>query len=127
MKSSASDRLACVDLPALALQLLLQRHPEWRAYPAAVVAEDKPQGLILQINERARRCGVLSGLRYAAAFSLARGLRAGEVVKLELNDLDWRQIDFKQFSKKYNADLKNYDFTLTDLLHNKEPQTGSKL
>jgi protein ImuB len=43
------------------------------------VAEDKPQGLILQINERARRCGVLPGLRYAAAFSLARGLRAGEV------------------------------------------------
>jgi protein ImuB len=79
MKSSASDRLACVDLPAFALQLLLKRHPEWRAYPAAVVAEDKPQGLILQINERARRCGVLPGLRYAAAFSLARGLRAGEV------------------------------------------------
>ncbi|HEX6437976.1 MAG TPA: DNA polymerase Y family protein, partial [Candidatus Binatia bacterium] len=79
MKSSASDRLACVDLPAFALQLLFKRHPEWRAYPAAVVAEDKPQGLILQINERARRCGVLPGLRYAAAFSLARGLRAGEV------------------------------------------------
>ncbi len=79
MKISASDRLACVDLPAFALQLLLKRHPEWRAYPAAVVAEDKPQGLILQINERARRCGVLPGLRYAAAFSLARGLRAGEV------------------------------------------------
>jgi protein ImuB len=79
MKSFASDRLACVDLPAFALQLLLKRHPEWRAYPAAVVAEDKPQGLILQINERARRCGVLPGLRYAAAFSLARGLRAGEV------------------------------------------------
>jgi protein ImuB len=53
MKSSASDRLACVDLPAFALQLLLKRHPEWRAYPAAVVAEDKPQGLVLQINERA--------------------------------------------------------------------------
>ena len=85
MKSSASDRLACVDLPALALQLLLKRHPEWSAHPAAVVAEDKPQGLILQINERARRCGVLPGLRYAAAFSLARGLRAGEIAPDEIH------------------------------------------
>src|SRR5688500_11565108 len=79
MKNSASDRLACVDLPAFPLQLLLKRHPEWSAYPAAVVAEDKPQGLILQVNENARRFGVLPGLRYAAGFSLARGLRAGEV------------------------------------------------
>ncbi len=84
MKNSASDRLACVDLPAFALQLLLRRHPEWSAYPVAVVAEDKPQGLILQVNESARRCGVLPGLRYAAGFSLARGLRAGEVPPVEI-------------------------------------------
>jgi protein ImuB len=84
MKNSASDRLACVDLPAFALQLLLRRHPEWSAYPVAVVAEDKPQGLILQVNESARRCGVLPGLRYAAGFSLARGLRAGEVPPAEI-------------------------------------------
>jgi protein ImuB len=84
MKNSASDRLACVDLPAFPLQLLLKRHPEWNAYPAAVVAEDKPQGLILQVNEKARQCGVLPGLRYAAAFSLARGLRAGEVPPAEI-------------------------------------------
>ena len=64
-------RLACVDLPAFPLQLLLRRHPEWASYPAAVVAEDKPQGLILWVNERARQQGVLPGLRYAAALSLA--------------------------------------------------------
>src|SRR5918999_261930 len=84
MKNSTPDRLACVDLPAFPLQLLLKRHPEWSAYPAAVVAEDKPQGLILQVNESARRCGVLPGLRYAAGFSLARGLRAGEVPPAEI-------------------------------------------
>ncbi|MEX0802821.1 MAG: DNA polymerase Y family protein [Candidatus Binatia bacterium] len=84
MKSSASDRLACVDLPAFSLQLLLKRYPEWSAHPAAVVAEDKPQGLILQVNEKARKFGVLPGLRYAAAFSLARGLRAGEVPPTEI-------------------------------------------
>jgi protein ImuB len=79
MKNSTPDRLACVDLPAFPLQLLLRRHPEWRGYPAAVIAEDKPQGLVLWVNEKARQQGVLPGFRYAAAFSLANGLRAGEV------------------------------------------------
>ncbi len=78
------DRLACVDLPAFPLQLLLRCHPEWAAYPAAVVAEDKPQGLILWVNEKARQLGVLPGLRYAAAFSLASGLRAAEVAPQEI-------------------------------------------
>lgn len=83
MKSSTSDRLACVDLPAFPLQLLLRRHPDWAGYPAAVVAEDKPQGLVLWVNEKARQQGVLPGLRYAAAFSLATTLRAGEVSPAE--------------------------------------------
>jgi nucleotidyltransferase/DNA polymerase involved in DNA repair len=68
MKSSTPGRLACVDLPAFPLQLLLRRHPEWAGYPAAVVAEDKPQGLVLWVNEAARELGVLPGLRYAARF-----------------------------------------------------------
>ena len=32
------DRIACVDLPAWPLQLLVRRHPDWRDLPAAVVA-----------------------------------------------------------------------------------------
>lgn len=84
MKTSTPGRLACVDLPAFPLQLLLRRHPEWRGYPAAVVAEDKPQGLILWINEKARQQGVLPGLRYAAACALAAELRAGEVSLAEI-------------------------------------------
>ena len=83
MKNFTPDRLACVDLPAFPLQLLLRRHPDWAGYPAAVVAEDKPQGLLLWVNEKARRQGVLPGLRYAAAFSLASTLRAGEVAPAE--------------------------------------------
>ncbi len=83
MKNSTPDRLACVDLPAFPLQLLLRRHPEWAGHPAAVVAEDKPQGLLLWVNEKARQQGVLPGLRYAAAFSLATGLRAGAVALAE--------------------------------------------
>lgn len=79
MKNSTAGRLACLDLPAFPLQLLLRRHPDWAGHPAAVVAEDKPQGLVLWVNDRARQQGVLPGLRYAAAFALASTLRAGEV------------------------------------------------
>jgi protein ImuB len=86
MRNFAVVRLACVDLPAFPLQLLLRRHPEWAAYPAAVVAEDKPQGLILWVNEKARRLGVLPGLRFAAAFSLATDLRAGAVAPAEIQE-----------------------------------------
>ena len=98
MKSSTPGRLACVDLAAFPLQLLLRRHPEWSAYPAAVVAEDKPQGLVLWVNEKARQQGVLPGLRYAAAFSLASALRAGEVAPAErkkaVNELAHRLMRF---------------------------------
>jgi len=83
MKSSIPGRLACVDLPAFPLQLLLRRHPDWAGHPAAVVAQDKPQGLVLWVNESARQQGVLPGLRYAAAFALASTLRAGEVSPAE--------------------------------------------
>ncbi|HEY7163484.1 MAG TPA: DNA polymerase Y family protein [Candidatus Binatia bacterium] len=85
MKNSTPDRLACVNLPAFPLQLLLKRHPDWIAHPAAVVAEDKPQGLILWVNEKARRSGILPGFRYAAGFSLNASLRAGEVPKREID------------------------------------------
>jgi protein ImuB len=84
MKNSTSGRLACVDLPAFPLQLLLKRHRDWVDQPAAVVAEDRPQGVVLWVNERARQSGVLPGQRYAAALSLAAGLRAGEVESKEI-------------------------------------------
>ena len=73
------DRLACVNCAAFPLQLLLKRHPEWSAYPAAVIAEDKPQAMILWVNEKARRAGVRSELRFAAASSLMPDLHAGAV------------------------------------------------
>ena len=72
-------RIACVDLPAWPLQLLLRRHPDWRHGPAAVVAEDSPQAPLLWVNNAARRRGILPGLRYAAALSLAHDLSAGTV------------------------------------------------
>jgi protein ImuB len=79
------DRMACIDLPAFPLQLVLQRRPEWRDHPVAVVDHDRPQGKILWINERARASRILPGMRYAAGLSLAAGLRAAEVTSKEID------------------------------------------
>jgi len=84
VRGGAPARIACVDLPAWPLQLLLRRHPDWREGPAAVVAEDSPQAPLVWVNGAARRRGVLPGLRYAAALSLAHDLRAGTVAAREL-------------------------------------------
>jgi len=67
--------LACVDIPALPLQLLWKRQPAWREHPVVVVDEDRPQGKVLWADEKARRLRILPGQRYAHALSLARGLR----------------------------------------------------
>jgi protein ImuB len=78
------DRLACVNLSAFPLQILLRRYPEWAACPIAVIAEDRPQAAILWVNEKARRAGALPGLRYAAGSSLAADLRADVVPSAEI-------------------------------------------
>jgi len=78
------DRLACVDAPAFALQLLLRRRPQWRAQPAAVVERDAPHGAIVAVNEAARSCGVLPGMRYAAALAMCPQLCATEVAADEV-------------------------------------------
>ncbi len=76
-RPEAGPRLACVDLPALPLQLLLRRHPDWRGAAAVVVAEDRPQAPILWVSAEARRRGILAGHRYAQGLALDASLRAG--------------------------------------------------
>lgn len=81
---ATSPRAACVDVPALPLQLLLARNAGWAECAAAVVAEDRPQGVILWVNTAARKRRVLPGMRYATALSLAPDLRAGVVAPEEI-------------------------------------------
>ena len=78
------ERWACVDVRALPLQLLLRAHPDWRAMPAVVVDHDKPTGLVLWANDRARARRIGPGMRYAAALSLSRELRGGAVHDAEI-------------------------------------------
>jgi len=68
--------IACLDLPALPLQMVWRSEPAWRAHPVVVIDEDRPQGEVLWACERARKAGVLVGQRYAHALSLCGGLRA---------------------------------------------------
>jgi protein ImuB len=77
-------RWACVNVPALPLQLLLQRHPAWRHEPVAVVTDDRPQGVITWVNRQARRAGIVPGMRYATGLSLAATLRAGVLAPAEI-------------------------------------------
>ncbi len=98
------DRLACVDVFGLALQLLLRRHPEWRAQPAVVVDEDQPQGRILWLNESARRLRVLPGQRYGPALSLAPSLRAGVVSEAQQAEgVELLSRHLRQFSPRVQA------------------------
>jgi protein ImuB len=69
-------KVACLDLPALPLQLVWRGEPELRREAVVVIDEDRPQGSVLWACERARSTGVLPGQRYAHALSLHRGLRA---------------------------------------------------
>lgn len=71
--------IACVNIPALALQLLRKAHPEWLEFPMAVIDRDAPTGTILWVNQRAWDHCIRPGMRYGAALSLASDLRASPV------------------------------------------------
>ena len=81
------DRVACVELRRLPLQILLRLHPDWRELPAVVVDRDKPNGVIKWVNERARACRILPGMRYAAGLALTHELRAGVVTETMIQDV----------------------------------------
>ncbi|MGC4081979.1 MAG: DNA polymerase Y family protein [Vicinamibacterales bacterium] len=80
------ERLACVNVAALPLQLLLRAHPDWRSQPVAVVEDDRPQALVLSVNARARRAGVRTGQRYTTALAIERHLRAGVVSRSQIDE-----------------------------------------
>lgn len=73
------DRTACVNCPALPLQLLVRAHPDWRPHPVVVVDRDKPSGVIQWTNAAAREFRIFPGMRYAAGLALAPELRGGAV------------------------------------------------
>ncbi len=79
------DRLACVDVTALALQLLLKQHPDWSGLPVAVVDRDLPGGRILEVNRQAWQEYVRPGNRYGDVLVLAPRLRVGVITRTALD------------------------------------------
>lgn len=73
------DRLACINVTSLPLQILLRAHPAWAHLPVVVVEDDRPNALISYLNTQAHRAGVRSGHRYATALALVKNLQAGTV------------------------------------------------
>lgn len=84
--SPPPHRVACVDVPALPLQLLERARPTWRGAPLAVIEEDHPQARLLWIDATAVQKGVRVGMRYAAALQLCRDLRAAPIPPGMLDD-----------------------------------------
>lgn len=80
------SRLACVEVRDFPLQLLRKREPAFEGRPTAVVEADRPQARILWADERARACGILPGMRYAAGLALASDLCAGVVTTREIEE-----------------------------------------
>ena len=72
-------RIACVDIPALPLQILRRDKPEWAGLPLAVVGDDRPQAPVLWVSRTAQQLGIRPGMRYAAALGISRELRASTV------------------------------------------------
>jgi protein ImuB len=70
---------ACVDVPALALQLVLRAHPEWQHDPVVVVEDDRPLAAIVWCNRAAREQRIVRGMKFSQAKALSAKLHA-EVV-----------------------------------------------
>ncbi|MBZ0268383.1 DNA polymerase Y family protein, partial [bacterium] len=77
--SVASHGIACVDVPAFPLQLVLREHPDWREDPVVVVAEDRPLAEILWANRPARERRIRRGMKFAQAQSLVARLHGQTV------------------------------------------------
>jgi protein ImuB len=77
--------VACIDLPALPLQLVWRDEPMLRGRAVVVVDEDRPQGRVLWVCERARATGVLPGMRFAHALGLCGELHARVVARSKLD------------------------------------------
>lgn len=77
-------RLACIEVPALALQTALKLRPEAVDRPLVLVPHDRPASRILNLNRAARLQGLKPGMRYSEALAVVCDLEAVVVSAPEL-------------------------------------------
>lgn len=78
------DRLACISVPSLPLQIALRRGESRSDLPLVVVRDDRPSSPILQLNRVARAKGLRSGMRYSEGLSLVENLKAVVISRSEV-------------------------------------------
>jgi protein ImuB len=83
----ASPRIACIDVPALPLQILRRDRPEWAGLPIAVVEDDRPQAKVQWVSRSAQQLGIRVGMRYAAALGISRELRAAPIAAARMAEV----------------------------------------
>jgi protein ImuB len=69
------QRVACLYVPTLFLQQVLQANPAWRQQPVAVVAQGQPKAPILCLNAAARALHLKEGMALGAAQAMAHDLQ----------------------------------------------------
>ena len=74
-------KVACIDVPALPLQLAMRTHPEWKDDPLVIVETDRPTAKVLWANRPARAINIHRGLSFSQAKTLAARLRAQVVTE----------------------------------------------
>lgn len=84
MSERSERRVACVDVPALPLQLVLRTHPEWRDDPVVVTEDERPEARIVWANRPARLAHIRRGQRFREAEALVARLHAAVVPASEL-------------------------------------------
>ena len=68
-------RLGCVDIPNLALQILLQQKPEWKDDAVVLLDRDEANGRIVDLNSAASNLGLGRGMLYGPALGIHRNLK----------------------------------------------------
>jgi protein ImuB len=74
-----APKVACVDIPALPLQLVFRAQPGWRLDPIAVVEAERPLAAVQWLNQPAQRAGIRRGMKLGQARALCCQLRAETV------------------------------------------------
>lgn len=71
------ERIACIDVPQLSLQLWAREQSLEAGAPLGMVAAERVHSPLLEVNAAAWRQGVRVGMRYGAALSVCPQLRVG--------------------------------------------------
>ncbi len=77
-------RIGCISFPLLPLQILLKARPAWREAPVAVVASERPEARLVQVNRRAAALKLRVGMTQSAARQLVPHVHTAVVPEHEV-------------------------------------------